>query len=496
MLEQKEQAGLTERFPNKGEVFAIVAVGIFMANLDTSIVNVSIPAIARAFGTTLNGPIEWVVIAYLTVVASLLLTVGWFSDRLGRRRLWAAGLALFTLGSVLCGAALSLSFLIVARGLQGVGAAFLLALGPAMLSDAFPLSERGRVSGLNAVTVALSTSSGPILGGMLTQWLSWHWIFYVNVPLGCLGLALTWRLPPPHVTTAQRPLDLGGVSCLAVGLGTLTVGLSFGQEWGWWSPLVLVLFAISALALFGLVLAERHTAAPLIDASLFRQRVFLTALLSLFLFYLAVFSVNVLMPFYLEAGRHFPAGQVGLMLIPVPLSLALVAPFTGRFSDRIGTRYLSAGGLAMVCIGLLLLCLLGTHSTLWEIEWRLVLIGVGQATFISPNNGALLKSSPRDKLGMAAGALATSRTVGQSTSVALAGAIFANAGGTAAGHLLLYAQDRAPAAMSLAQQIFLHSLQAAFLVSAGIAALGVLVALGRGKEWPGASTPQKQPVVE
>ena len=131
-----------------------------MAKLDTSSVNVSLPAIARAFGTTLSGPIEWVVIAYLMVVASLLLTVGWLSDRFGRRRFWAAGLALFTLGSILCGAAPSLSFLIVARRLQGVGGAFLLALGPAILSDAFPLHERRRVSGWNAVTVALSTSSG------------------------------------------------------------------------------------------------------------------------------------------------------------------------------------------------------------------------------------------------------------------------------------------------------------------------------------------------
>ena len=496
MLGQQKQTGRTPRFPNKWEAFAIVAVGIFMANLDTSIVNVSIPAIARAFGATLSGTIEWVVIAYLMVVASLLLTVGWLSDRFGRRRLWATGLVLFTLGSIWCGVAPSLSFLIVARGLQGVGGAFLLALGPAMLSDAFPFSERGRVSGLNALTVALSTSSGPILGGLLTQALSWNWIFYVNAPLGCLGLALTWRLPQQKILPAQQALDLGGVSCLAVGLGALTVGLSFGQEWGWLSAPVLVLLAVCMLALCGLVLAERRAAAPLIDASLFRRRVFLTALLSLILFYLAVFSVNVLMPFYLEALRHFPAGQVGLMLLPVPLGLALVAPFSGRLSDRVGSRSLAAGGLVVVCAGLLLLGQLGAHSALWEIEWRLALVGVGQATFISPNNGAILKSAPRDKLGIAAGALATSRTVGQSTSVALAGAIFASAGGTAAGHLLLKVQAHAPMAVSLAQQTFLQSLQAAFLVSAGVAALGVIVALARGKERPGASMPEIEPVVE
>lgn len=476
---------------NKWEVFLIVAIGTFMANLDTSIVNVSIPTIARAFGTTFSGSLEWVVMAYLMVIASLLLTVGWLSDRIERKRLWLLGLTLFLLGSLLCGVAPSLAFLIVARGLQGVGGAFLLALGPAILSDAFPRHERGRVSGMNAVVVALSTSTGPILGGIITQFLTWHWIFYVNLPMSCLGLALAWRLPTRLTAGAQRTFDFGGACLLAVGLGTFTVGLSFGQQWNWFSPQVIGIFAVSLLALIGLAIAELHATAPIIDAVLFRRRVFLSALISLILFYLGIFSINVLMPFYLEELHHFPSGQVGLLLIPVPLSLALIAPVTGRLSDRIGTWSLTATGLAVVCFGFLLLCQLGTQSSLWDIEWRLSIIGMGQAIFISPNNGAILKSAPPAKLGLAGGALATSRTVGQSVSIALAGAIFANAGGTRAGQMLLRSQSIPLSTLHLAQQSFLQSIQAAFLISAAVVASGIIVALVRGKERPNAEGPPK-----
>lgn len=487
-IEHVEDASLIrQNEKSKWEVFFIIAVGIFMANLDASIVNVSIPAIARAFDTTLSGQIVWVIIAYLMVIASLLLAIGWLSDRFMRKHLWTGGLALFLLGSGLCGAAPSLSFLIAARGLQGVGGAFLLALGPAIMNDAFPLHERGRVAGMNAMVVALSTSAGPILGGIMTQFLSWHWVFLVNIPASCLGLGLALRLPNVHIQGQQRPFDFGGAGFLAVGLAALTVGLSFGQQWGWFSSPVLLIFAICVLAFSGLVLVERRATAPLFDTALFRHRVFFPALISLILLNLAIMPVNVLMPFYLEELRHFPTGQVGLLLLPIPLSLALVAPLTGRLSDRIGTRYLTATGLAVVCVGLLLLCQLGTTSPLWEIEWKLGVLGIGQAIFISPNNGAILKSTPRAKLGLASGALATSRTVGQSISIALAEAIFASMGGTHAGHLLLSSHEIVSATLHGAQRLFLQSLQAALLVSAAIALLGVIVALARGNEQPEAS---------
>ena len=180
-----EQQQITDggKHASKWAILSIVAVGVFMATLDSSIVNISLPAIARAFNVPLGGAIEWVVIVYLVVVAGALLTTGRLADMIGRKPIWAAGLALFTIGSALCGGAPSLGLLIAARALQGFGGAFILAISPAMLTSAFAPHEHGRALGLNAVVVALGVSAGPTLGGLLTTFLSWRWIFFVNVPL-------------------------------------------------------------------------------------------------------------------------------------------------------------------------------------------------------------------------------------------------------------------------------------------------------------------------
>ena len=171
---------------SKWAVMAIIAIGVFMATLDTSIVNISLPVIAQSFGVPLNGAIEWVIIAYLVVIAGVLLTTGRLADMLGHKPIWAAGLTIFTIGSAFCGFAPSLLLLIAARALQGIGGALIMAISPAMLTSAFPASERGRALGLNAVVVALGVSTGPTLGGVITTYLSWRWIFFVNIPIGII----------------------------------------------------------------------------------------------------------------------------------------------------------------------------------------------------------------------------------------------------------------------------------------------------------------------
>jgi EmrB/QacA subfamily drug resistance transporter len=483
------EKGLAVRIgaPGRGKwaVFGVVAVGVFMATLDSSIVNISLPAIASAFHHALAGLVEWVIIAYLVVIASLLITIGRLADIVGHKPIWLSGLVIFTTGSAICGASPSLEFLVGARALQGLGGALLMAISPAMLTGAFPSSERGRALGLNAVTVAVGVSAGPTLGGFITEHLTWRWIFYVNVPVGIVGFVaalavLVWRRG-----SARGRFDPPGAVLLAGGLLALTLALSFGQEWGWISPGVVGLLA-GALALFAAFVAvESRMPDPVVDLSLFRNRVFTSAGLSSLLSFLALFAVGFLLPVYLEELRGFSTEAAGILLTPLPVVLALVAPVSGTLADRVGTRWLAASGLTLGCLGLVLLAQLTARTSPLDIAWRLGVIGVGQGLFQSPNNSALMGAAPRDRQGIASGFLATLRVVGQSLSVAVAGAVFAAAGGTAAGAALVAREHGAHLSagrVAALQQTFLNALHSAFVVCAIIAAIGIFASLVRGKQ--------------
>ncbi|HJT55469.1 MAG TPA: MFS transporter [Ktedonobacteraceae bacterium] len=472
--------GYEER-ANKWAVLAIVAIGVFMATLDSSIVNISLPTIAHYFGTALTGAVEWVVIAYLVVIAGVLLTIGRLADMIGRKPIWVAGLIIFTVGSAISGASISLGMLIAARALQGLGGALIMAISPAMLTSAFPPQERGRALGMNAVIVALGVSVGPTLGGIITEHLTWRWIFYVNVPIGIIGIIATLRILTERLHRNPGHFDPWGALLLAVGLVALTAGLSFGQEWGWTSPLLISTLIVSGIAFTLLVIVEQRVSDPIIRFSLLHHRVFLSANVSLILSFLALFAVSFMLPFYLEELRGFSTEQAGLLLTPLPLTIAVLAPFSGALADRIGTRWLAAGGLTIACIGLIFISQLNAQSSIWDIIWRLILTGVGQAMFQSPNNSALMGAAPRGQQGIASGFLATGRVVGQSLSVALAGAIFASFGGTIAG-LLLASHQASPAQIPALQQTFSAGFHAAFLTSAAIAAIGILTSLVRGRE--------------
>jgi EmrB/QacA subfamily drug resistance transporter len=470
---------------NKWAVMAILAIGIFMATLDSSIVNISLPTIARYFGVPLNGAVEWVIIAYLVVIAGVLLTTGRLADMIGRKPIWIAGLIIFTTGSAICGTSISLGMLIAARALQGLGGAFIMAVSPAMLTNAFPASERGRALGMNAVIVALGVSVGPTLGGLITESFTWRWIFYINVPFGIIGVIATLRVLTERMHRNPGRFDPVGAVLLGIGLVALTLGLSFGQEWGWRSPLLFGTLVVSILAIIALVVVESRVPNPIIDFSLLKRRVFLSANISLILSFLALFAVSFMLPFYLEELRGFSTAEAGLLLTPLPLTIAVIAPFSGALADKIGTRWLAAGGLSVACLGLILISQLNAHSPVWDIVWRLVVTGAGQATFQSPNNSALMGAAPRNQQGAASGFLATGRVVGQSLSVALAGAIFAAFGGATAGLILSSnqsSQTLSPGQVIYLQQTFINGFHAAFIVCASIAAFGILTSLVRGKE--------------
>jgi EmrB/QacA subfamily drug resistance transporter len=469
--------------PSKWAVLAILAIGIFMATLDTSIVNISLPTISTYFQVPLNGAVEWVIIAYLVVIAGLLLTIGRLADMTGRKLLWVVGLILFTLGSAICGAAPYLGILIAARAFQGIGGALIMSVSPAMLTSAFPPEERGRALGMNAVFVALGTSVGPTLGGLITANFSWRWIFYVNVPLGVIGVIASLLVLKERQQRTVGRFDPAGALLLATGLIALTLGLSFGEEWGWTSPGLIATLVISVISFGLLVIVEHRSSDPVIDFRLLQNRVFVSANISLIMSFLALFAVSFMLPFYLEELRGFSVIEAGLLLTPLPLAIAVIAPFSGALADKIGSRWLAATGLTIACIGLVLISQLNAQSSVLDIIWRLLVTGVGQAIFQSPNSSALMGSAPRNRQGVASGFFATGRVMGQSISVALAGAIFTSMGGAVAGAVLSRSLlHLPPSAVVALQNTFTTAFHSTFISCAIIAALGVFTSLVRGKE--------------
>jgi EmrB/QacA subfamily drug resistance transporter len=469
-----------EEAAGKWTVLGIVAIGVFMATLDSSIVNISLPKIGLSFHAPLSGALEWVIIGYLVVIASLLLILGRLADMAGRKLIWVLGLSIFTLSSTFCGAAPSLFLLVVFRAMQGVGGAMIMAISPAMITRAFPSTERGRALGLIGAIVAVGTSAGPTVGGVITQAFSWRWIFYINVPIGVIGIIATLRLLKGriHLSSGGQRFDLAGAILLSSGLICLMLGMSFGQEAGWGSVIITGLFAAAGVLLVAFFINEKRVAQPIVDLSLFRNRLFSAAIFSSFLSFLALFAVVFLMPFYLEELLSMPPRQAGLMLTAVPLTIAVVAPLSGWLSDRFGSQVLSSLGLAIASIGLWFLSNLTASASAFDILWPLIVAGLGQALFQSPNNNAIMGSVPIDRLGIASGFLATVRVLGQGFSVALAGAIFASLGGAQAGAIL--SQGGAAPAGPL-QETFVHAFHVALLTCMIIAAAGVFTSLLRGQ---------------
>ncbi|GHO81688.1 MFS transporter [Ktedonobacter sp. SOSP1-85] len=415
---------------NKWIILALAASSSFMTTLDGSIINIGLPTIARTFHTGISGSTEWIIIGYLVIIAATLLTFGRLADILGRKTIFLAGLVVFVLGSALCGLAPSLLFLIIARLFQGIGSALVFCVNIAMITSSFPGNKRGLALGLNAVVVSLGVALGPTLGGIITQYLTWRWIFYVNVPVSLLIILATWRFyHEPHSESKRHErFDPLGALVLAIALAALTLGLSFGQEWGWGSAETLLAFGTGIVMLGLAVLVESHVAHPILNLELLTNRTFVFANISFMLCMMALFAPGFLLPFYFEQLRGFSTVQTGLLLTPLPITFAIAAPLSGALADRLGSRWLSPVGLGIACFGLFLLGQINAQSTPWDILWRLAVTGIGQGIFQSPNTRTMMGAAPLHAQGEASGLLATGRVIGQSLSVALTGTVFASLG--------------------------------------------------------------------
>jgi EmrB/QacA subfamily drug resistance transporter len=454
-----------QRVDPKWWVLLAIGIGTFMTALDTSVVNTILPIINQTFRSDIAS-VEWVVIIYLLLVSGMLLSFGRLGDLRGHRPIYLAGFFGFILSSVLCGLAPSTFGLVVFRGLQALGAAMLSANSPAILTKSFPASQRGQALGLQATMTYLGLTVGPSLGGWLTDQFSWRAVFYINIPVGLLALALSWRFVPRDAqrSTSER-FDLPGAVIFMAGLVALLLGLNQGHNWGWTSLPILGLLA-AALALLGLFIwVELRSPHPMLDLRLFNNRLFSATTGAAVLNYICVYTIIFIMPFYLIQARDFSASQAGLLLTAMPITMAILAPLSGTLSDKIGARLPSTFGMLAIAAGLFLLSRLGPNSSHSQIVLSLAAAGVGIGVFISPNTSALMGAAPRNRQGVAAGVMATARNVGMVLGIGFAGAVFTTI------------LSRSSQSETLA--IF-PAAQAAFLAAIAVAALGALVSVTRG----------------
>ena len=364
-------------------ILTAVSLGSLMATLDGSIVNIALPAIQKDFRVDLT-TVEWVVVAYLLVIGSLLLPFGRLGEVLTFKRVYLVGFGVFTLGSVLCGASPNESTLIGFRAVQAVGAAMIMSMGPAIVARTFPATERGRALGLNGISVSIGLSLGPALGGILTQVATWRAIFLINAPIGLLAIVWAARVLPAEAPGKGQSFDARGASLSGAALFALLLALSEGQQWGWTSIATIGLLIAFVVLGTAFVLAERGSIQPMIDLALFKIRPFSAGLAAVVVAFAGLFTATFLLPFLLQQERGFSPIEAGLLLTPVPITMALVAPFSGAASDRFGPRALASTGMAIMVLGLLSLTQLPVDFALPDLVWRLVLLGLGQGLFMSP----------------------------------------------------------------------------------------------------------------
>src|SRR5918999_115267 len=442
---------------------ASVAFALFMVMLDNTVVNVALPSIQRDLGIGL-AELQWTVNAYALTFAVLMLTGGKLADFLGRRRVFIAGLAVFTAASLACGLATSGEMLIAGRTVQGIGAALMMPATLSIISATFPVQERGLAIGIWAGVSSMALAIGPLVGGLLTEHIHWGWIFFINVPIGVLAiLAARLLIRESRDTSTDQRLDIPGLLTSGVALFALTFALIEANEYGWTSPTILSLFAVAGIGLVGFVLLEMHQRAPMVDLSLFRSGTFAGANIVVLLVFLAMLGVFFFVSLYVQGILGYSPVQAGAIFLPMTVLIMFVAPVAGKLSDRLGSRWLIVTGMGFLATHLLFLSNLDVDSTFWNLLPALILGGFGMGLTMTPATVAAIGSVPVAKAGIGSGILNTFRQVGGALGIAVMGAIVASQ------------IDGVPGAPAFRDQ-FMDGFSIALRVAAGIALVGALAA--------------------
>jgi len=414
---------LTKNF-SKWLVFLVVAAGVFMSTLDSSMVNIALPMIMREFHSPLHLT-EWVVLVYLLAITATLLFWGHLSDRIGRKRIYASGMFIFAAGSLSCAMSSTLLQLIAFRFVQALGASMMMATGPAIIKEIFPAEQLGRALGLIGIAVSLGLMTGPSLGGLLLEFYTWRSIFYLTVPIGFFFMLLAVKQLPVTANAFRfKQIDWLGGLVWAFLLSTLAFTLSHITATAW-SPLFITTSLTAALVgLLLFVRVELNTLYPVLPLKLLKERYFSIAVVCAVLSFIVLFTAIMLVPFYLDRVQRLSPSRIGIIMMAIPLAVFFIAPGAGWISDLIGRRIPTTSGLIISAVGSLLMTGLTPHTSPWRVAFNLALLGFGQALFLSPNSAAVLARIHDHHNGTSAAMLATARNLGMLLGIAMASLVF------------------------------------------------------------------------
>jgi EmrB/QacA subfamily drug resistance transporter len=464
---------MTEQHTHKWLILVAVGSALLMGTIDGSIVNVALPSLTADLHTQFH-VVQWAVLSFLMGLVVLTLMVGRLGDMIGKKRVFTAGLVVFVMASVLCGLSPGVYWLIAFRFLQAIGAAMIVALGVAIVTETWPRAEHGKAIGMAAGLISLGAVAGPALGGFILHLLSWRWIFFVNVPLGLLSLALV-RIFVPDLQPKNRneTFDIAGAVLIGMTMLAFVLAMTFTQTHGLFSAPVVGLLIFFAASLSTFIWTEKHVAHPMLDLSLFRNPGFTLNLLTGFTTFVCIAGILLIFPFYLQLVKGMDQQHIGLMMSVVPFSLVVMAPISGMLADKVGTRPVSLIGLVIILVSYVLM----SRITVFTVPVTFILLtmpnGIGMAIFQSPNNTAIMSAAPRSRLGVANGMLTMSRTLGQLTGVSLMGAFFAR-------RLQGY-EGKAVDVTAAGNSSIVHAMHDQAFLAVGLVAIGMALALWQAR---------------
>lgn len=402
-----------------------VMIGAFMSMFDSGVVNVGLPVMASQFKVDISS-VQWVTSIYLLVMSALLPILGTLADNFGRRKIYNLGFFVISIFTLLCGFSVNLPMLIVMRILQAVGGAMVMANGMAIVTENYPPNQRGKNIGLLATTMAIGSIAGPPAGGLAIGLWGWRTVFYLTFIVSIAGFIVSYFSIPrdKKANNNQFRFDYLGSVLLVLAIITFIYGFSNASKFGWSSPLIYGSIAIFAVSLLIFIIYERRKQHPIMDLSLFKNWIFSSSVIASLISFITMYSPTVLIPFYYQKVLGFSTGKSGLYMMAFPIAMALISPFSGALSDKIGAVILTSTGLVINGIALILLANTTLNTPVILILIYLALMGLSLGFFQSPNNSCIMGNVPKNKLGAANGITQLVKNLGMVIGIAFSVALF------------------------------------------------------------------------